>query len=161
MLEGFDPDTIQDIDGARQAIVQLLNVVEELASDNRELRDENQRLRDEINRLKGEQGKPKIKPNRPASPPTTTNHSSERERHQGQARKKHRKVEQIEVDREQVLTVERASLPADAEFKGYDDVLVQDIKMETDNVLFHKEKVSSQKVAVKHLCMSPESPYIA
>ena len=45
MLEGFDPNTIQDVAGARQAIVQLLNLVEGLASDNHELRDENQRLR--------------------------------------------------------------------------------------------------------------------
>ena len=145
MLEGFDPNTIKDVEGARQAIVQLLNLVEGLASDNRELRDENQRLRDEINRLKGEQGKPSIKPNRPASPPTATHHSSERERHKGQARKKGRKVEQIKVNREQVLTVDRAGLPADAEFKGYDDVIVQDIKIETDNVLFHKEKFYSER----------------
>jgi hypothetical protein len=145
MLDGFDPNTIQDLAGARQAIVQLLNLVETLATDNRELRDENQRLRDEINRLKGEPGKPSIKPNRPASPPAGTNHSSERERHKGQARKKSRKVEQIEVNREQVLTVGRAALPADAEFKGYDDVLVQDIKIETDNVLFHKEKFYSER----------------
>jgi hypothetical protein len=145
MLEGFDPNTIHDVEGARQAIVQLLNLVEDLASDNRELRDENQRLRDEINRLKGEQGKPSIKPNRPASPPTAANHSSERERHKGQARKKSRKVEQIEVNREQVLTVDRVRLPADAEFKGYDDVLIQDIKIETDNVLFHKEKFYSER----------------
>ena len=145
MLEGFDPNTIQDVAGARQAIVQLLNLVEGLASDNRALRDENQRLRDEINRLKGEQGKPRIKPNRPASPPTATNHSSERERHKGQARKKSRKVERIEVNREEVLTVNPAQLPADAEFKGYDDVIVQDIKIETDNVLFHKEKFYSER----------------
>jgi hypothetical protein len=144
MLEGFDPNTIQDVEGARQAIIQLLNLVEGLASDNRELREENQRLRDEINRLKGEQGKPQIKPNRVASPPTVTNHSSERERHQGQARKKSRKIERIEVNREEVLTVDRTGLPADAEFKGYDDVIVQDIKIETDNVLFHKEKFYSE-----------------
>jgi len=145
MLEGFDPNSIQDVAGARQAIVQLLNLVEDLASDNRELRDENQRLRDEINRLKGEQGKPRIKPNRPASAPTATDHSSERERHKGQARKKSSQVERIEVNREQVLTVNPAQLPADAEFKGYDDVIVQDIKIETDNVLFHKEKFYSER----------------
>lgn len=145
MFEGFDPNTIQDLEGARQAIIQLLNLVEALAADNRELRDENQRVRDENNRLKGEQGKPKIKPNRPASAPTATNHSSERERHKGRARKKSRKVAQIKVNREQVLTVDRASLPADAEFKGYDDVIIQDIKIETDNVLFHKEKFYSER----------------
>lgn len=144
MLEGFDPNTIQDLEGARQAIIQLLNLVEALASDNRELREENQRLRDEINRLKGEQGKPKIKPNRPASAPTVANYSSERERHQRRAWKKSGKVERIEVKREEVLKVDSARLPADAEFKGYDDVLVQDIKIETDNVLFHKEKFYSK-----------------
>jgi len=155
MLEGFDPDTIQDVDGARQAIVQLLNLVEDLAADNRELRDENQRLRDEINRLKGEQGKPKIKPNRLPSPPTATNHSTERERHKRQAWKKSGKVERIEVKREEVLKVDPARLPADAEFKGYDDVIVQDIKIETDNVLFHKEKFYSKSERQAYLAELP------
>jgi hypothetical protein len=130
-------------------------VVEGLASDNRDLREENQRLRDEINRLKGEQGKPKIKPNRPTSPPRATNHSSERERHTGQARKKNRKVERIVVNREEVLKVDPARLPADAEFKGYDDVIVQDIKIETDNVLFHKEKFYSKSEREAYLAELP------
>jgi hypothetical protein len=155
MLESFDPNTIQDVEGARQAIVQLLNLVEALASDNRELRDENQRLRDEINRLKGEQGKPKIKPNRPISPPTATNHSSERERHKRQAWKKGRKVERVEVNREEVLKVAPARLPADAEFKGYDDVMVQDIQIQTDNVLFHKEKFYSKSERQAYLAELP------
>ena len=81
MLEDFDLKTIQDLDGARQAILKLLNLVEELASDNRGLREENQRLRDENNRLKGEQGKPQIKPDRVATSSASKNHSSERERH--------------------------------------------------------------------------------
>ena len=55
MLEDFDLNRIQDIEGARQAILQLLNMVEELAGENRKLREDNQQLRDEINRLKGEQ----------------------------------------------------------------------------------------------------------
>ena len=58
MLEHFDPNDIRDLEGARQAIIHVLNLVEELASENRALREENQRLRDENNRLKGEQGKP-------------------------------------------------------------------------------------------------------
>jgi hypothetical protein len=41
----------------------LLNLLEELASENARLRQENQMLKDEINRLKGEQGKPEIKAN--------------------------------------------------------------------------------------------------
>jgi len=126
MLEDFDLKSIQDIEGARQAMVRLLNLIEELASDNRELRADNQSLRDENNQLKGEQGKPEIKPNRAArsGPTTPPPHSSEQERRQPRERKQSGKVECIQVNREEVLKVDPTQLPADAEFKGYDDVLV-------------------------------------
>ncbi|MFQ5613979.1 MAG: hypothetical protein ACE5H9_17800 [Anaerolineae bacterium] len=77
MLVGFDPSQIQDLEGARQAIVMLLNLVEDLKSENDALREEGQKLRDEINRLKGEQGKPDIKPGKK---PPHGDHSSEKER---------------------------------------------------------------------------------
>jgi len=144
MLEGFDPHTIQDLDGARQAILKLLNLVEELASENRALREENQRLRDEINRLKGEQGKPQIKPNRAATSSAPQNHSSERERHKPQVWTKTSKVERIKINRAEMVQVDRAVLPADAEFKGYEEVVVQDIELKTDNVLFRKETFYSK-----------------
>ena len=81
MLDSFDPNLIQDIEGARQAVLKLLNLIEELKQGNDELRRENQRLRDEVQRLKGEQGKPDIKPNRPKQRGGgKTDHSSEKER---------------------------------------------------------------------------------
>lgn len=55
MLLDFDPNQITDMDGARQAIRLLPNLVEELKSENDALRQEVQPLRDEINRLRGEQ----------------------------------------------------------------------------------------------------------
>ena len=140
MLDQFDPNDIQDIEGARQAIIHLLNLIEELASENRALREENQRLRDENNRLKGEQGKPKVKPSRKATSPRGTEHSSERERRTRKPRKRRAKVKQIQVDREQTLTLDRAQLPEDAEFKGYVPVVIQDIRLTTDNIRFLKEK---------------------
>lgn len=143
MLEDFDLNRIQDIEGARQAIMRLLNLVEELAAENRQLREELQQSRDEINRLKGEQGKPKIKPNKKPAASTPTHHSSERERRQPKARHKASKVDKIKVDREEVLRVAPAHLPADAQPKGYEDVTVQDVVIKTDNVLFHKEKYYS------------------
>jgi cell division protein FtsB len=143
MLEDFDVNRIQDIEGARQAIVRLLNLVEELAAENRKLREEVQRLRDEINRLKGEQGKPKIKPSKKAGLSGKANYSSERERCQPKARRRAGKVDKVKIDREEVLTVDPDQLPADAKPKGYEDVTVQDIKIETDHVLFHKEKYYS------------------
>jgi seryl-tRNA synthetase len=62
-LENFNPNLIWNLDGARQAISSLLNLVESLNAENRALREENQRLQDEINRLKGVTSRPNIKAN--------------------------------------------------------------------------------------------------
>ena len=63
MLAGFDPNSIEDLSGARQAIAMVLNLVEDLFAENEQLRKENPGQRDEINRLKGENGKSLILPN--------------------------------------------------------------------------------------------------
>jgi sRNA-binding protein len=118
MLEDFNLQNIQDLEGARQAIAQLLNLIEDLTADLREAQAEIQRQRDEINRLKGEQGKPEIKPNRKPTPASSADHSSERERHKPQKRKKSPKVDQIHVDRDQIVPIDSTRLPPDAEFKG-------------------------------------------
>jgi cell division septum initiation protein DivIVA len=76
MISGYNPQEIQDLDGARQAIGALLNLVEELVQENQSLRAEVQGLRDEVNRLKGEQGKPDVKANKTKD----NDHSSEKER---------------------------------------------------------------------------------
>lgn len=141
MIEGFDPGSIQDIEGARSAIIMLLNLIEELKQDNQALREENQRLRDENNRLKGEQGKPDIKPNRAQQ--GRGGHSSEKERRRSKKWRKRSKLDQIRIDREETLRVDKEQLPADAEFKGYEEVVVQDIRISTDNVRFAKEKYYS------------------
>jgi len=133
MLDDIDLTTIAD-ERVRTLIVRLLNLVEDLSADNRALRDENQRLRDENNRLKGEQGKPAIKPPTPPS-----DHSSESERHRPGPRGKRGPRHPITIQREQTLRVDPATLPPDAIFKGYEDVIVQDVIIRTDNVLFHKE----------------------
>jgi Transposase IS66 family len=153
MLDDLDLSTIQD-ERIRQGFVLLLNLVEELKRENVELRAENQRLRDENNRLKGEQAKPKIKGNTP-KPPPTTNYSSEKERRTPKEWKKGRKLAQIRIDREQTLEVDKQTLPEDAEFKGHEDVVVQDVVFGTDNVLFHKEKYYSAAQAKTYLAALP------
>ena len=141
MLEDFDPNSIQD-ENARQAILRLFDLIEDLAAENRKLREENQRLRDENNRLKGEQGKPNIKPSKKALG-SQADYSSERERYKPEPWKKASKAMRIVVNREEVVPVDPVELPTDAEFKGYEEVVVQDIKVETDNVRFRKEKYYS------------------
>jgi hypothetical protein len=155
MLTGIDPNSIQDLAGARRAIGLLFNLVEEQQALVRELQAENQRLRDENNRLKGEQGKPDIKANKPPQPPTASDHSSETERHKPQAWHKGAKRDRIVINREATLTLDRAGLPDDAEFKGHEDVVVQDVRFETDNILFHKEKYYSASAGQTYLASLP------
>jgi hypothetical protein len=142
MLDDLDLSPITD-DRSRALIVRLLNLVEDLSADLRAAQAEMQQLRDEINRLKGEQGKPTIKPGRKADPAVPADHSSERERHCPTPWTKGRKRAQIPIDREQVLQVDPATLPPDAEFKGYEPVVVQDLRFQTDHVRFLKEKFYS------------------
>jgi len=155
MLEQLDPNDIQDLEGARRAIVDLLNLVEEIVSESRTLRDENQRLRDEINRLKGEQGKPRIKPSKKPKATSTSDHSSESARRQGKKRTRCPKVQHIQVDRECKLDLDRAQLPEDAEFKEYVSVVVQDVRLITDNVRFLKEKRYSPSQQKTYLAELP------
>jgi hypothetical protein len=152
MLDNLDLNAIKD-ENTRELIRQLLNLVENLSADLRDAQVENQRLRDEVNRLKGEQGKPKIKGNSPKPPPT--DHSSENERHQSRQRHKKSKKAEIQIDREQVVEVDLSVLPKDAKFKGYQDVVVQDILLRTDNILFHKMKYYAASTRKTYLAELP------
>jgi hypothetical protein len=46
-------------------------------------------------------------------------------------------------------------LPGDAQFKGHEDVLVQDLLFRTDNVLFHKEKFYSPSEQKTYVAQMP------
>lgn len=153
MLEDLDLSRIGD-PYARECIIRLLNLVEALAMELRTLREENQRLRDENARLKGEKGKPDIKANTPKPP--SADYSSERERRTPKGWSKSSKTASIQIDREQTLRIDPAKLPDDAEFKGYEDVVVQDVIFKTDNVLFHKEKFYSRIEGRSYLAETPQ-----
>lgn len=155
-LPDVDPTSILD-ERLRAVVVELLNFIETVTAELREARAENQRLRDENNRLKGEQGKPDIKANTKPSTalPTATNHSSERERHTPKPWAKGRKLALLTVDREEVCPVDPATLPPDAVFKGYDDVIVQDLLLRTDTVRFRKEKFYSPSTGQSYLAPLP------
>ena len=152
MFDKLDLNAIQD-ENARELIGQLMNLVEKVSADLRDAQVENQRLRDENNRLKGEQGKPKIKGNTSKPPPT--NHSSEAERHKSRQRHKRSKKAEIQIDRDQVVEVDPTVLPKDAKLKGYEDVVVQDILLQTDNIRFYKQKYYSASTRKTYLAELP------
>jgi hypothetical protein len=140
MLEEINLENIRD-EEARKWIIKLLNIIEGLQTEIRLLKEENQRLRDENNRLKGEQGKPNIKGN--IKKPDSKDISSEKERYEKKEWKKGSKKEKINITREVLIEVDKSKLPSDAKFKGYEYSIVQDIKIELDNILFRKEKYYS------------------
>jgi hypothetical protein len=107
-----------------------MNQVETLHEQTRTQAAEIQRLRDEIARLKGEQGKPDIKPSRP--PDEQHDRSSEAERKPPRTpRGKRARNQNLCVTREEVVRVDPATLPEDAQFKGYQPVIVQDVLLST------------------------------
>jgi Transposase IS66 family len=149
MLEEFDPMSIED-EGLRQIFISLLNLVENLQTKVAEQAQEIQRLRDENNRLKGEQGKPRILPNKGRK-----DLSSEKERRQSKPHHKRSKQEKIAIDREVTLKVDGSQLPKDAQFKGYEEVVIQDIAFHTDNIKFRREKYYSKSQKRTYLAPLP------
>ncbi|MCX6065064.1 MAG: transposase [Chloroflexi bacterium] len=153
MFENLDLSGIHE-ENARTLVEMLLNQIEELSADLLQARITNQQLRDEINQLKGEQGKPDIKANKP-QPDANADHSSEKERRKPRERHKKDKKTKIVINHEEVATVNREVLPADAIFKGHQDVVIQDISLRTDNVLFHKEVYYSPSQHKTYLAILP------
>jgi hypothetical protein len=153
MLEELNLENIQD-ENARKCIKMLLNIIENLQAENRELKMENQRLRDEINRLKGEQGKPEIKAN--ITSKGNKDISSEKERGKKKEWHKCSKKEKINIDREEIVQIEKTVLPVDAEFKGYEKVIVQDIVIKPDNILYYKEKYYSASEKKTYIAELPK-----
>ena len=138
----LDIELIEAAD-VKASVVVLLNLVETLAAENEKLREEQQKLKDEINRLKGEQGKPEIKgKNRKRDDLSSEQERKEASGEQGKRgrgeRQRESKREQIKIDRVQVCPVNRDELPEDAIFKGYESVIVQDLKITTDNVEYRR-----------------------
>lgn len=135
-VEGINIENIAD-PAIKTVISNLLNVIELLVAENKQLREENQKLRDENNRLKGEQGKPSIRKKTQCN----KNISSEKERRKDNKQKKKRlkKKNRIAVNRVKICKIDKDQLPADAVFKGYQSVVVQDIVIRPDNIKFKKE----------------------
>lgn len=138
----------------QQILSQLLNHIEALTTELEKVKKENQDLRDEIARLKGGKGKPKIKPNKTDDDnEDDKNEQSNKKKRRPQSNKNVKNSEprkkRIKIDREETIVLDRSKLPADVKVVGYREVTIQNIKFETDNVLYRLEKLYSESTG-KH-----------
>lgn len=133
-----DIETVTD-PMVRRAFVILFNLVERASAEIAALREEIQRLRDENNRLKGEQGKPDIRPGRKKDGDISSEKERRSREKSGGKKRRGSKLDKIEVHRTRVRRVDPERLPGDAVFKGYESVVVQDLKITPENIEFKKE----------------------
>ena len=152
-MKDLDLSAIRD-SNARQWIRRLLNLIEKLSANVRELMAERQALRDEINPLQGEQGQPKVKANQVRSAESGA-YSSEKERQKKRPRHSLGKKEKLAITRIEAAKVNVEELPADAQFKGYEEVTVQDVVLKTETTWFRKEKYYSASQKKTYLAKLP------
>ena len=131
-----------------------LNIIETFASRIAVLNEENQKLRNEINILKGEQGKPYVR--KQTVPPKDISSESERAPRNKSKKRRAKKKGVILVDRTERCSISKTDLPADVQFKGLTSVIVQDIKICTNNVEFQKEVYYSP--SLKKTFIAPNPP---
>ena len=126
-IEGVPPHALSKILNAFEMLIAQINL----------LKEENQKLKDENSRLKGEQGKPEVR--KQTKPGKDTSSESERAPRDKPKKKRLKKKGLVSVDRTERCAIPKETLPADAQFKGYKVVVVQDIQIRTNNVEFQKE----------------------
>jgi len=135
-------DATEDESGSKAVFV-LFQLVERLNQENEILKIENQKLRDEVNLLKGEQGKPNVRGNKKGGQGNVSSESERKQREKKGERKPKTKKDKIKIDRSEICKVDQSELPSDAEFRGYESIVVQEILITTDNVEYKKEKYYS------------------
>lgn len=126
----------------KEVLKSLLNYIEDLRVENEESKALVQRLKDEINRLKGEKGQPEIKPS--VKPEESDKQDNKNDSGgSGKRKGKSSKKDKIKITRKRNLSIDKSTLPPDAEYKGLRSVIVQDIKIEADNIEFVIERYYS------------------
>lgn len=141
MILDIDPNQIDFSNSTevKEVFLKLLNTYANSQNVIFKLREENQILKDEINKLKGEKGKPDIKLNKKNDEEEDEEESFDQETKKKKKRNRNSKKPNIKIDREEIAEFseeKKKNLPLDVEFKGYREVIIQEVKIVTDNVKF-------------------------
>jgi hypothetical protein len=148
----IDLSAIED-DRARAIVGLLLNLVEDLRGELKKAHQEIAYLRERLRLGQGGGGKPGDKPE---STPSQQTRSSEKERKEPPERIKRAKLSEIRIDKEVKLDLDQATLPADAKDKGYEAVVVQELRIATENVRFLRKKYYSASLGKTFLAPLPD-----
>src|SRR5918999_5828462 len=121
----------QDLDVAAASPDELQRLVAELLGEVARLRNENAALREEIARLKGLKGRPKIKPSgmERATPAPASRAKTKRSKRGMTAKRV--------VHEERVLAI---NAPPGSRFKGYEDIVVQDLRLEARVIRYRRQR---------------------
>jgi len=133
-------------------VANLFNAIDMMWAEIDELKKQNQELRDEINRLKGEKGKFEAKPNIKNS----NEFWGKMENGTKKKWKKTSKIDKIKIDRVIEVKIDKDNIPSDSVFKGYEEKVVQEIIIKTDNVLYRLEKYYSESLNKTYIAKVPE-----
>jgi hypothetical protein len=113
--------------GLEELKASLMQALEEVAR----LKSENDKLREEIARLKGLQGRPKLKP-------SGMERAADAGRSTGRKGRRGAKRMALAIDETRILKPD--SLPQGARFKGYEDFIVQDIVIKPWTLRYRRER---------------------
>ena len=129
-------------------VEQLLVMIAELLEQNRQQAETIQELRDEIAVLKGEKGKPRFKPSGmeqntdPKDPPDGNSKRGGGEKPDSSNKRpgsaKRRKTTELRIHQE-LLIPPAQPVPEGSRFKGYRDVVIQDLRIQAHNTRYRLE----------------------
>jgi len=127
----------------RRIVAALVDRCDQLAGEIERLKAENRELRDEIARLKGMPPRPKFPPKKPSgmematSGPAGDDGGAGKGGKQRSQRRRGSKNNKLTVTRDVLVNV--AASPEGSIFQGYEDVLVQDLKIEVETIRYRRE----------------------
>ncbi len=114
-----------------------------------------QQLKDENAILKGHKPKPDIKPSKLNKPETEDSKNNDENENQKKrpGSDKRKKTAELKIHDTQIVKPDH--IPKDSRFKGYDDFVVQDIKLESHNIKYRIERW----VTPEGDCIKGQLPY--
>jgi hypothetical protein len=141
-LRQIAPREMTDVKQLQDGLVLVINLFDQQLTLTEELRKENRSLKDEINLLKGEQANPKFPAPEKGKQPLPNTGPPKKKTGKGKNHKKGSKKGTLKIHRTVTVRPDLSTLPADAIFKGYKNIVQQDVRFETYNTAY--------RVAVYH-----------